>query len=245
MAMLTGGNNNGNGNGGAPPPQGNGQPMRMPVPEPRRAPPAPRVQGLQNDWEKPDHPRKSQFLGAGGAGAEWDTDGEGAKFWRRFSMAQKNAGTHKLEDGSRAWMASMASGRRKLIVMGVIALVLLVGIIVGVIVWREIVSPSGSTSDEPTSIYKANLGAKDNPAASSATASTTSSRKAKASASATATSTAGSNFYTRSLGVDAIMDDVVERQLPHSRRADGTRMHRRHFGRAAIAPAPAQLAQLD
>ena len=111
--------------------------------------------------------RRSEFLGAGGEGAEWDTNGEGAKFWRRFSMAQKTAGSHKLEDGSRAWMTSMASGRKKLIVMGVIAIVSLVGIIVGVIVWREIVAPSGSSTDEPTSIYKANLGAKDLPASSS------------------------------------------------------------------------------
>ncbi|SPO27124.1 uncharacterized protein UTRI_10585_B [Ustilago trichophora] len=224
MALLTGGNNN---NGGAPPPQG-GQQMRMPAPNAPRAPAAPRVQGLQNDWEKPDHPRKSQFLGAGGEGAEWDTNGEGAKFWRRFSMAQKNAGSQKLEEGSKAWMASMASGRRKLIVMGIIALVSLVGIIVGVIVWREIVSPSGSTSDEPSSIYKANLGAKGNPATSSSlTASayaTSTSKKAKA----TSTSTS-SNYYSRSLPVDT--QDLVKRHRHHRVEVGTQKMRKRHFGR--------------
>ncbi|SPO27468.1 uncharacterized protein UTRI_10585 [Ustilago trichophora] len=224
MALLTGGNTN---NGGALPAQG-GQQMRMPAPHVPRAPEAPRVQGLQNDWEKPDHPRKSQFLGAGGEGAEWDTNGEGAKFWRRFSMAQKNAGSQKLEEGSKAWMASMANGRRKLIVMGIIALVSLVGIIVGVIVWREIVSPSGSASDEPSSIYKANLGAKDNPATSSSLttstyATSTSNKKAKA----TATSTS-SNYYSRSLPVDT--QNLVKRHRRHHK-LDSQKMRKRRFGR--------------
>lgn len=240
MAMLTGSNAPNNMG-----PQG-GQQMRMPAPAPPRASPAPRVQGLQDDFEKPDHPRKSQFLGAGGEGAEWDTHGEGAKFWRRFSMAQKTAGSHKLEDGSKAWMASMASGRRKLIVMGIIALVTLVGIIVGVIVWREIVSPSGSTSDEPTSIYKANLGAKGSASASSSSATSTS-RKAKATATSTASS---SGYYSRSLPAEAIADDFVKR---HVRRAvthnlGAQKMRKRHFGRAVAATAPrkqASLADLD
>ncbi|SJX62474.1 uncharacterized protein SRS1_13324 [Sporisorium reilianum f. sp. reilianum] len=249
MAMLTGGNGAPN-HANAPPHQG-GQQMRMPAPVVPRAPPAPRVQGLQNDFEKPDHPRQSQFLGAGGEGAEWDTNGEGAKFWRRFSMAQKTAGSHKLEDGSRAWLASMASGKRKLIVMGVIAIISLVGIIVGVIVWREIVAPSGSNSDEPSSIYKANLGAKDNPASSSSSvrsAATSTSKKAKA----TATSSATSSYYPRSLPADAIVQDVVKR---HQRRAitheiGAQRMRKRHFGRAIAAASPPQqqqasLTQLD
>lgn len=249
MAMLTG--NNGPSNHANVPPHQGGQQMRMPAPVVPRAPPAPRVQGLQNDFEKPDHPRKSQFLGAGGEGAEWDTNGEGAKFWRRFSMAQKTAGSHKLEDGSRAWLASVASGKRKLIVMGVIALVSLVGIIVGVIVWREIVAPSGSSSDEPASIYKANLGAKDNTAIASSTVrstATSTSKKAKA----TATSSASSNYYPRSLPADAIVKDVVKR---HQRRAithelGAQKMRKRHFGRAIAAASPPQqqqasLAKLD
>ncbi|KAJ9480202.1 hypothetical protein PHBOTO_003445 [Pseudozyma hubeiensis] len=247
MAMLTGNNSS-----AQPPQQQAGQQMRMPAPAIPRASPAPRVKGLQDDYEKPDHPRKSQFLGAGGDGAEWDTDGEGAKFWRRFSVAQKAAGTHKVEDGSRAWMASMASGRRKLIVMGAIALIVLVGIIVGVIVWREIVSPSGSNSDEPTSIYKANLGAKDSPAASSSAqgSATTTTRKAKATATSTATS---SSWYSRSVSDAVDIQDVVQR---HSRRAvthelGAQRMRKRHFGRAvaAVSPPPyeqrASLAELD
>ncbi|ETS59632.1 hypothetical protein PaG_06556 [Moesziomyces aphidis] len=236
MAMLTG-------NNAGPAPQQRGP--QMPVPAPARAPAAPRVQGLQNDFEKPDHPRKSQFLGAGGEGAEWDTNGEGAKFWRRFSMAQKTAGTHKVEDGSRAWMASMASGRRKLIVMGFIALVTLVGIIVGVIVWREIVSPSGSTSDEPTAVYKANLGAKDNPAGTTTKAATSTSRNAKA----TATASSSSSYYNRALA-DGPSDEGsnlhVRRALAHE--LVTPRRRRRHFGQSApVQPVNSQrsLAELD
>lgn len=240
MALLTGGGHPNNVNG--LPPQ-HRQHTQMPVPNPPRAPSAPRVQGLQDDFEKPDHPRKSQYLGAGGEGAEWDTNGEGAKFWRRFSMAQKTAGTHKVEDGSRKWMASMASGRRKLIVMGVIALVTLVGVIVGVIVWREIVAPSGSDTDEPASIYKANLGAKSSiSSASSSVQSATATGTRKASS---ATSTANSNYSSRSLHTDAIVEDVVKRHhraIAHDLGAP--RMRKRHFGRAIAATQPQQRARL-
>ncbi|TKY86132.1 hypothetical protein EX895_004957 [Sporisorium graminicola] len=252
MAMLTGSNGASN-HANVPPPHQGGQQMRMPAPVVPRAPSAPRVQGLQNDFEKPDHPRKSQFLGAGGEGAEWDTDGEGAKFWRRFSMAQRTAGSHKLEDGSKAWMASVAKGKKKLIVMGVIGIISLVGIIVGVIVWREIVAPSGSNSDEPTSIYKANLGAKDNPASTGSTvrsAATSTSKKAKA----TATSSASSSYYSRSLPADLMAEDVVKRHQRRvlTRELGAQRMRKRHFGRAIDAASPPQqqqqrssLAELD
>lgn len=218
---------------------------QMPPPAPASAPmqsPAPRVKGLQDDYEKPDHPRKSQFLGAGGMGAEWDTQGEGAKFWRRFSMAQKNAGSDKLEDGSRAWMASMASGRRKLIVMGTIALVALVGIIVGVIVWREIVSPSGSTSDEPSSVYKANLGSKNG---TSGTATTTS-KSAKSTI--TSNSNSNSNYYSRSIADDDSNsnNDVskhIRRAITHDL-TPGLKMRKRHFGRALPVTSPHQQTSL-
>lgn len=238
MAMLTGGGAHPHGANG--PPQQPGQQMRMPAPAVPRAPSAPRVQGLQADFEKPDHPRKSQYLGAGGAGAEWDTNGEGAKFWRRFSMAQKTAGTDKLEAGSRTWMASMASGRRKLIVMSVIALVSLVGIIVGVIVWREIVAPSGSNSDEPTAVNKANLGPKngDSSASSSIRSAASTTRRANSAA----TSTASSSYSSRSLHADAIIEDVVKRHQRAISDHGAPKMRRRHFGRAVAATPPQQQA---
>jgi len=243
MAMLTGGSGPNNSNAG--PPQQAANQMPVPAPAAPRATQVPRVQGLQDDFEKPDHPRKSQYLGAGGLGAEWDTQGEGAKFWRRFSMAQKTAGTNKMEDGSKAWMASMASGRRKLIVMGVIALVTLVGIIVGVIVWREIVSPSGSNSSEPSSSYKANIGGNNGDSAASASVNSAPTTSKKGSS--TATSTSSSNYYGRSLTADASAQDIASK---HLRRAiahelgSGARMRKRHFGRAIAAASPEQQASL-
>lgn len=243
MAMLTGGSGPNNSQAG-PPQQGANQ-MPVQAPAAPRATPVPRVQGLQEDFEKPDHPRKSQYLGAGGLGAEWDTNGEGAKFWRRFSMAQKTAGTNKMEDGSKAWMASMASGRRKLIVMGSIALIALVGIIVGVIVWREIVSPSGSNSSEPSSSYKANIGGNNGGSAASASVNSASTTSKKGSS--TATSTSSSNYYGRSLTADASAQDAASK---HLRRAvahelgSGSRMRKRHFGRAIAAASPEQQASL-
>lgn len=132
----------------------------MPPPPPQD--PIPRVQGFQDDNEKLDHSRKSQFLGDGGAGFEWDATGRGAKFWRRFSMAQKKEHDTKLQEGSRAWHESMRQGKRKLIVMAVLALLLIVGVIVGVIVWREIVSPSGKKDEGmPGSTYRGGFGGSD------------------------------------------------------------------------------------
>ncbi|EPQ28821.1 uncharacterized protein PFL1_03624 [Pseudozyma flocculosa PF-1] len=136
---------------------GNGGPPRAQPPPP--ADPVPRVKGFEDDTEKPDHSRKSQFLGAGGAGFEWDAQGQGAKFWRRFSVAQKTAHTQKMEEGSKAWHETMAVGKRKLIVLTVISLTILVGTIVGIIVWREMVSPSGNKdSGQPGSLYHGNFG---------------------------------------------------------------------------------------
>lgn len=215
------------------------------MPAPPQPPSAPRVQGLQDDYEKPDHPRKSQFLGAGGEGAEWDTHGEGAKFWRRFSVAQKTAGTQKLEEGSRAWMASMASGRRKLIVMGFIAIVSLVGIIVGVIVWREIVSPSGSTSDEPKSIYKANLGANGQPVSATASSAATTTKKSSK-ATSTSTSTSSNSWRRSPQSADEIVQDIVKRHAGRAAAHDlgFPKMRKRHFGRAIPAASPADQASL-
>ncbi|KAN0063071.1 hypothetical protein ACQY0O_004234 [Thecaphora frezii] len=127
-----------------------------PAPQPD---PVPRVKGFEDDVEKPDHSRKSQYLGASGGGFEWDTQGQGAKFWRRFSFAQKTAHSQKIEEGSKAWQETMATGRRKLIAVTVISLLIFVGTIVGIIVWREIVSPSGnSNTDQPDSLYHGNFG---------------------------------------------------------------------------------------
>ncbi|PWY97482.1 hypothetical protein BCV70DRAFT_65147 [Testicularia cyperi] len=221
------------------------QPARMAGPPQPPPAPVPRVQGLKADYEKPDHPRKSQFLGAGGEGAEWDTQGEGAKFWRRFSMAQKNAHTQKLEAGSREWMASMATGKRKLIIISVLGLTALVGIIVGVIVWREIVAPSGKdSSDMPSSVYKANLGAQDNPSGATLTTTTSSSsHKAK--------STSSSSYSSRSLTERSPVDQIREDTYHHSRRRlaqDGInapRLRKRAFGKPPTVLPAGSLANVD
>lgn len=197
--------------------------------------PLPRVQGLQEDYEKPDHPRKSQFLGGGGSGAEWDLQGEGAKFWRRFSVAQKTAHMPKVEDGSKAWLASTKKGKRKLAVLATLTLIILVGVIVGAIVWREIVSPSGKVSSLPESSYHANLGAKENP---SGATSISTSRNAASTSSATSSNTRRSvSKRSPASPAQQIMDTVhLHSKMLTDSNTTGKRTHRlrkRHFGQPA------------
>lgn len=113
--------------------------------------PAPRVQGFID--EKPKD-RKSHYMGGGGMGDEWDYSGNGARFWKRFSIAQ-----HKLQAGDFADSEEKRTklARRKKITMiatliGGLCIILAV---VAVVIWRE----STPTSDVPGAIDRSNGGA--------------------------------------------------------------------------------------
>ncbi|PWN51586.1 hypothetical protein IE53DRAFT_45396 [Violaceomyces palustris] len=131
-------------------------PPVMPTPAPEPGPV--RVKGFTDDSEKLDHSRKSRYLGAGGDGFEWDVTGQGANFWKRFSRAQRQANDAAVQEASKEWHERMRKGSRKLAWMAAIGLVLVVGLIVGVILWRERVSPSSSSDSLPGSVNKANFG---------------------------------------------------------------------------------------
>lgn len=234
MALLTANHGGGSGNQQ----QGRGMPPLPPAP----ISPLPRVQGLQDDYEKPDHPRKSQYLGAGGSGAEWDLQGEGAKFWRRFSVAQKAAHTSKVEEGSKAWLASTKKGKRKLALLSTLTLLVLVGVIVGAIVWREIVSPSGNASSEPESSYKANLAAKPDLAGTTTTTTTTNGNVVSPLASTSDANSTGS--LSRRSPVQEIMHAVhvhstdTDDTPNHNAKRSHLRLRRRHFGQPATPLSP-------
>lgn len=112
--------------------------------------PAPRVQGFVD--EKPKD-RKSHYMGGGGMGDEWDYSGYGAKFWKRFSVAQ-----HKLQAGDFADLEEkrMKVARRKKFTMfaTLIGGLLIILAVVAVVIWRE----STPTSDVPGAIDRSNGG---------------------------------------------------------------------------------------
>jgi hypothetical protein len=113
--------------------------------------PAPRVQGFMD--EKP-RDRKSHYMGGGGMGDEWDYSGNGAKFWKRFSIAQ-----HKLQAGDFAdsEQKRIKLARRKKITMysTLIGGLLIILAVVAVVIWRE----STPTSDVPGAVDRTKGGA--------------------------------------------------------------------------------------
>lgn len=179
MAFMTGNGGSGPQDGGAPQPRptregGNRQSIfrrsmaflsgSKPAP-PAPAPesddancPAPRVRGFN---EKEADNRKSQYWGGGGEGREWDTDGVGSKFWRRFSAAQKHAETpgDKMEMASRSTREKVMAQKKAATWLAGLGGILIIAAVVAVVIWRE--SKSSSTDDHPGSINKGNYGGTD------------------------------------------------------------------------------------
>lgn len=100
--------------------------------------PLPRVAGFID--EKPKN-RKSEYLGASGMGDEWDYGGYGAKFWKRFSTAQRKA----MEGGSKeneAFARKLARQRKRIMLLSLLGGLAIIGAVVGIIIWRESVGSS-------------------------------------------------------------------------------------------------------
>lgn len=137
-----------------------------PAPPPAAAPaepddancPAPRVRGF-NEKEAVD--RRSQYWGGGGQGSEWDTDGVGSKFWRRFSAAQKHADNpaDKMEMTSRTLRQKVLAQKKAATWLAGVGGVLIIAAVVAIVIWRE--GKSGTSDDNPGSINKGNFGGTD------------------------------------------------------------------------------------
>ncbi|CAO1620252.1 unnamed protein product [Parajaminaea phylloscopi] len=140
-----------------------GKPMAMPEPEPEPvdAPenhPAPRVRGFEN--EKDALARRSQYLGGGGKGAEWDVNGAGAKFWARFDQAQKHAESNdKMERTSRTFRQKVQAQKKLATCMAGLGGVIIIGGVVGIVIWRE--SGADNTNANPGAINKGEHGGTD------------------------------------------------------------------------------------
>ena len=106
--------------------------------------PQPRVNGFVD--EKPKN-RKSEYLGASGMGDEWDYSGYGAKFWKRFSVAQRKEmeGANKDSD---AFRRKTESRRKWIMCMSLLGGVVIISAVVAIVIWRE----SVTTSDIPGAV---------------------------------------------------------------------------------------------
>lgn len=113
--------------------------------------PAPRVQGFID--EKPKD-RKSHYLGGGGMGDEWDFNGSGSRFWKRFSVAQ-----HKLQDGefkdSELVRKKVARRQKVTLWSSLIGGLIIIAAVAAVIIWRENVK----SSDVPGAVAREKNGA--------------------------------------------------------------------------------------
>ncbi|PWN43158.1 hypothetical protein IE81DRAFT_98218 [Ceraceosorus guamensis] len=113
--------------------------------------PQPRVRGFVD--EKPRSRTKSTYMGASGMGDEWDVNGAGAKFWKRFSAAQ-----HRAENGdptSEAYRRRALNGRRRVKILVTIGLIGIIAAVAGIIIWREGIE---HTTDTPGSIDRSSNG---------------------------------------------------------------------------------------
>jgi hypothetical protein len=102
--------------------------------------PLPRVAGFVD--EKPKN-RKSEYLGASGMGDEWDYSGYGAKFWKRFSVAQRREMEGANKD-SEAFRRKMARRRQYIIIMSLLGGLAIIGGVAAIIIWRESVPASAT-----------------------------------------------------------------------------------------------------
>jgi hypothetical protein len=105
--------------------------------------------------EKREAMQKQQeyFFGVAGDGEEWDVNGNGAKFWRRFSMAQKHAmnKADPVTKSSERWLIKSASGRKRMKVFVSVFGLAIIGAIIGIVIWRnKSETPSASASSLPS-----------------------------------------------------------------------------------------------
>ncbi|UZJ51785.1 hypothetical protein CBS101457_001105 [Exobasidium rhododendri] len=99
----------------------------------------PRVRGFENE-EKPKN-RKSEYLGASGVGDEWDYSGNGAKFWKRFSIAQRLESEGRNKDSEKLRLKT-EKRRKYVICLSLLGGVIIIGAVVAIIIWRESVTTS-------------------------------------------------------------------------------------------------------
>lgn len=129
-------------------------PAAAPEPEEENHAP-PRNHGFDN--EKEMRSRKSQYLGGGNKGDEWDVNGAGANFWRRFNEAQKHANPNdKMELTSKKFRQKATSRQKMATWMAGLGGVLIIAAVIGVVIWRE--GKASSDNASPGSINKGEYG---------------------------------------------------------------------------------------
>lgn len=120
--------------------------------------PPPRVRGFVPDEKHQyDHSRRSLFLGGGAVGDEWDANGAGANFWKRFNAAQQHSQPGQ-EDfkTSQTYQKKVYTSRKWAKIGAGVAGILIVAMVIAIVVWRESVSDDDST---PSAAYQGDHGA--------------------------------------------------------------------------------------
>ncbi|PWN29667.1 hypothetical protein BDZ90DRAFT_273571 [Jaminaea rosea] len=131
-------------------------PAPAPAPEPleeNHAPP--RNRGFDNEKEMIS--RRSQYLGGGHKGDEWDVNGAGANFWRRFNEAQRHANPNdKMEMTSRRYTEKAITRRKLSLWLSGLGGVLIIAAVIGIVIWRE--GKASNDNGNPGSINKGDFG---------------------------------------------------------------------------------------
>jgi hypothetical protein len=131
MALLSG-------RAAVPHPQAQQQQLQDPTYDDDSNAPAPRVKGFVD--EKPKD-RSSIYMGGSGMGDEWDFQGYGAKFWKRFSVAQRKLQEGEFADADR--VRAKAQKRRKwTMIISLLGGVTIIAAVVAIVIWRENVKSS-------------------------------------------------------------------------------------------------------
>ncbi|KDN46470.1 hypothetical protein K437DRAFT_107707 [Tilletiaria anomala UBC 951] len=94
--------------------------------------------------------KQEYYLGVAGDGEEWDVNGSGAKFWRRFSAMQRHTQdkSDPLTQSSEAFQRKMARGRKRMKIGISLAGLAIIAAIISVVIWHNR-NEMPSTSSNP------------------------------------------------------------------------------------------------
>lgn len=114
--------------------------------------------------EKGAYGSQGPFLGSGGEGSEWDVNGSGAAFWKRFSVAQRHAQNQAdpITQRSKEFVHEQKSANRKMRWGVIFALIVVVALVIGLAVGipaahKNASGPAASSSEASSKQAKRGL----------------------------------------------------------------------------------------
>ncbi len=106
---------------------------------PRLAPGVGDSPSLYEEKREAEQRKQEYYLGVAGDGEEWDVNGNGATFWRRFSTAQHHAAdkSDPVTKSSQRWLLKSAAGRKRMKIFVSLVGIAIIGAIIGIVLWRN------------------------------------------------------------------------------------------------------------